>query len=240
MCIKPQRFQEKCPLTAGPATSVLYSSAYASGIPGMMVDLHVTSEPIAILGLTTYLFGLAVGSVILAPLSEMYGRRPIYLVAMSFFVILVLPCALADNIATILVVRFLVAVAGSALVANAPGTVHDISAEEYRAMNFSIWSIGPMNGPVIGPIVGGFVFDYLGWRWINWVVMICAGAALGLLASIKETYAPAILRKRARKRRRETGEERWWCRYDEKKALWPLLKVNLSRPFVMAVTEPIW
>lgn len=57
---------------------------------------------------------------------------------------------------------------------------------------------------------------------------------------MKETYAPAILRKLAAKRRKETDDDRWWCRYDEKSELWPLLKVNLSRPFVMAVTEPIW
>jgi len=47
--------------------------------------------------------GIAVGSVILAPLSEMYGRRPIYIIAMGLFIIFVIPCAVADNIATILV-----------------------------------------------------------------------------------------------------------------------------------------
>lgn len=96
-----------------------------------------------------------------------------------------------------------------------------------------------MNGPVIGPVVGGFVFQYLGWRWTNWVVMICAGIATIVVSLIQETYGPAILRSRAAKRRKETGDDRYWSRYDEKAEFWPLLKLNLSRPFVMTVTEPI-
>ncbi len=61
---------------------------------------------------------------------------------------------------------------GAAMIANAPGTVSDISDEAHRALAFSIWSIGPMNGPVTGPLIGGFVYEYLGWRWTNWLVVI--------------------------------------------------------------------
>ena len=69
--------------------------------------------------------------------------------------------------------------------------------------------------------------------------MMLGGLALLLLFFMSETYAPTILRRKARKRRAETGDERWWCRYDEKKSLWTLLKINLSRPLIMATTEPI-
>jgi hypothetical protein len=44
----------------------------------------------------------------------------------------------------------------------------------------------------------------------------------------------------AAQKRKETGDGRWWCRYDEKIQFWPLLKLNLSRPFGMMLTEPIW
>lgn len=101
------------------------------------------------------------------------------------------------------------------MIANAPGTVSDIVHENYRALAFSVWSIGPMNGPVTGPLIGGFTAQYLGWRWTNWLVMILSGAAWVLCASIKETYAPAILKKKAKKQREETGDDRWWCRYED-------------------------
>lgn len=151
---------------------VMYSTSYTAGIPGMMVTFDVHSKTDIVLGLTTYLAGLALGSIILAPLSEMYGRRPVYLIAVFMFMVLIIPCALAQNLATILAVRFFGAFAGAAMISNAPGTVSDIVSDDYRALAFSIWSIGPMNGPVIGPLIGGFVFQYMGWRWTNWVVMI--------------------------------------------------------------------
>lgn len=129
---------------------VMFSTSYTAGIPGMMQTFGIHSKTPVVLGITTYLCGLALGSIFLAPLSEMYGRRPVYLIAVFMFVVLIIPCALAENLATILVVRFFGAIAGSAMISNAPGTVSDIVSDEYRALAFSIWSIGPMNGPVIG------------------------------------------------------------------------------------------
>jgi hypothetical protein len=88
-------------------TVVLYSTSYTTSMPGMMKDFHVTSEPVATLGVTVYLLGLAVGSLILAPLSEVYGRRPVYIGSLGFFSLMVLPCALAHSLPTVLVFRFL-------------------------------------------------------------------------------------------------------------------------------------
>jgi MFS family permease len=111
----------------------------------MMATFGIRSKTLVILGITTYLCGLAIGSLLLAPLSEMYGRRPVYLIAVAAFTILIIPCALANNLAQILVLRFFGAVAGAAMISNAPGTVSDISREDYRALAFSIWSLGPMS-----------------------------------------------------------------------------------------------
>jgi hypothetical protein len=70
--------------------------------------------------------------------------------------------------------------------------------------------------------------------------LILTGIATILIFLSKETYAPAILRGMADRKRKETGDSRWWCRYDEKKQFWPSLKLNLGRPFAMMLTEPIW
>ncbi|MCJ1310001.1 hypothetical protein MMC25_003662 [Agyrium rufum] len=219
-------------------TVAVYSTSYTAGLPDMEREFH-QSEPVVTLGVTTYLIGLAIGSLILAPLSEIYGRRPVYIVSNIIFMILVIPCAVAKNLATLLAVRFFSAVAGAAMVANSPGTVSDIATEEYRALVFSFWSIGPLNGPVVGPIIGGFATQYLGWRFSNWIIMMLSAVSCVAVIILKETYAPAILRKRAEQRRIETGDSRWWSRYDHKTAFVAMVKLNLSRPFVMAVTEPI-
>jgi MFS family permease len=134
---------------------VLYSTSYTSGIYALQQEFNVSSEPIVTLGVTTYLLGLAVGSLILAPISETYGRKPVYAISMIIFCILIIPCAKATSMAEIIVIRFFGAVAGSCMIANAPGTVGDIVSHEYRALAFSIWSIGPLNGP--GSSVGSLL-----------------------------------------------------------------------------------
>jgi MFS family permease len=108
------------------------------------------------------------------------------------------------------------ACAGAAMISNAPGTVNDIVTENYRALAFSIWSIGPMNGPVTGPLIGGFTAEYLGWRWTNWIVIILSAIGWIACSFMKETYAPVILRKKAAKMRKDTGDDRWYCRYDQR------------------------
>lgn len=93
---------------------------------------------------------------------------------------------------------------------------------------------------VVGPIIGGFVTQYLGWRWMNWIVLIFSGTSLLFAIILRESYAPILLRKKAARLRKENDDPRWWCRYDQKQSLLEIMKVNLSRPFIMAVMEPIW
>jgi len=87
-------------------TVVLYSTSYTTSMPGMMKEFHESSEPVATLGVTVYLLGLAVGSLILAPLSEIYGRRPVYIGSLAFFSLFILPCALARSLPEVLICRF--------------------------------------------------------------------------------------------------------------------------------------
>lgn len=132
---------------------ILYSTSYTASISGLMKAFDVHSSTVVTLGVTTYLLGLAVGSLIVAPMSELYGRRWVYIICMSCFTLLVIPAALATSLAEILVVRFFGAVFGAAMVSNSPGTIVDISDEEYRALCMSLWSVAPLNGPVTGPLM---------------------------------------------------------------------------------------
>jgi multidrug resistance protein len=226
-------------ISLGATVVSLFSTVYTSGIPGLEDEFGI-SNIVALLGVSTYLLGMAIGTIVSAPLSEVVGRRPVYLVSMALFLVLVLPSALAQNIEAILIGRFFGGLFGSAIMGNSPASVNDVVMDEHRAMALGIWSIGPTNGPVYGPIIGGFVFEYLGWRWTNWIVLIVGGAVFVLMCCIKETYAPVILRKRAARLREETGNPQWWTQYDGDLKLSSLLKTGLSRPFVMLFTEPIW
>ncbi|KAH7272004.1 hypothetical protein FSOLCH5_006911 [Fusarium solani] len=217
---------------------VLYSTCYTASIPGLVEEYGSTTTTTT-LGLTTYLLGLAVGSLIVAPLSELYGRQMVYLVCLSVWALLILPCALATSLTEIIVVRFFGALFGAAMISNSPGSIVDISDPEYLAAAMSMWSIAPLNGPSTGPIIGGFVYQYLGWRWDNWIVLILGGAGVLMMATVKETYHPAILKRKAARLRKENDDPRWWCQYDQKVSTWHLIKINMSRPFKLVATEPI-
>ena len=94
--------------------------------------------------------------MVLAPISEMYGRRPVYITGMTITTLLIIPCGIGNSLAELIVVRFFGAFFGAAMIGLAPGTINDIAAPKYRALAFSIWAIGPLNGPTFGPIIGGF------------------------------------------------------------------------------------
>lgn len=126
---------------------------------------------------------------------------------------------------------------GAATISNAPGSLVDIYTSDKLAVGISLWSIAPFNGPVIGPIIGGFVYAGLGWRWDNWLTMILSGASVLLMATVPETYAPVLLRKKAARLRKEQ-DSRYRSRYD-RTSFWLQLKVTLRRPFILAATEPI-
>jgi hypothetical protein len=68
----------------------LYSTIYTSSIPGVSKTFDIHLPVIPTLGITTYLVGTGAGSLIQAPLSEVFGRRPIYLVSMTVFTLLIL------------------------------------------------------------------------------------------------------------------------------------------------------
>lgn len=57
--------------------------------------------------------------------------------------------------------------------------------------------------------------------------------------TVKETYGPTILKRKTARIRKETDDPRWWCQYDQKVSSLHLIKINLSRPFILFATEPI-
>lgn len=100
-----------------------------------------------------------------------------------------------------------------------------------------------MNGPVLGPIIGGFVYQGAGWRWINWLVLIIAVVLFATSFAVPETYTPVLMRQKAERKRKETGDDRYmsrFCHKDGEGALWALIGTNLKRPLIMLFTEPIW
>ncbi|KAI3341705.1 major facilitator superfamily domain-containing protein [Ustulina deusta] len=217
-------------------TSSIYTATY-----GQMNPEFRQSEIVATLGLSTFVLGIALGPLFLGPLSEFYGRRPIYLVSWTMFVIWLIPSAVARNSATMLTVRFLDGFAGSAFLSVAGGTVSDVFKRDQIQSPMTIISLSPFIGPSLGPLLGGFINYYTNWRWTYYVLIIWAFSLLVLMILFApETYHPIKLREKARLLRKETGDERWKAPIEKStKSIPQTVALSLLRPFQLLTFEPM-
>ncbi|KDQ59492.1 hypothetical protein JAAARDRAFT_153379 [Jaapia argillacea MUCL 33604] len=233
-------------LAIGTWTVSFSSSAYSGGLNYTQQDLHV-SEEVAVLGISLYVLGFGLGPLLFAPMSEMYGRRPIFLVTLSIFTLLHIGGALSPNIATLLACRLLSGIFGSSPLTNAGGAITDIWNARERGLATALYSTAPWLGPVTGPIVGGFVsqanIPHLRWRLSFWLMFIASAFTLifGFFVT-PETYAPVLLRRRAKRLYEESGRSvQYISRYDltRSTSFKEIMWINLSRPFRFLFTEPI-
>lgn len=200
-----------------------------------------TSRFEATLGLSLFVFGLGTSPMILGPLSEFYGRRPIYILAYIFFTIWLIPCATAQNIQTMLVARFLDGLSGSAFLSVAGGTVGDMFTRDRLQAPMMVYTASPFIGPGLGPIIGGFINYNTSWRWSYYVLLIWSGImVVAITLIVPETYMPVVLRNKARKLRKTTGDERWKApiEFHERSIFWTVVR-SLYRPFMLLFMDPM-
>lgn len=173
--------------------------------------LHV-SEEVAILGVSLYVQGLGVGPLLVGPLSELYGRNIIYRVSFAFFFIFSWPVAFAPHIAVFLIFRFLTGFSGAAFLTIAGGSVSDLFTNDKVATPMALFTISPFIGPVLGPLISGFINQHANWQWTYRVMLIWIFVQFAcLLLFVPETYQPVLLKWKAQKLRKTTGDSRYYA-----------------------------
>ncbi|KAG2020659.1 multidrug transporter [Coprinopsis cinerea AmutBmut pab1-1] len=123
------------------------SSAYTGGMQYTMRDLGL-SENVAILGISLYVLGFALGPLVFASMGEMYGRRTVFLVTSFLYMVFQLQGALSHNVATLLSCRLLTGIFGASPLTNAGGTISDIFNFRERGLASAIYATVPFLGPV--------------------------------------------------------------------------------------------
>ncbi|KAJ5646062.1 hypothetical protein N7490_002434 [Penicillium lividum] len=219
----------------------LVSSAYSGGISQIIEDFGVAEE-VAILGVSLFVLGFAIGPLIWAPLSEIFGRRHIFTITYAFLTAFNAGAAGSKNIQTLIILRFLAGCFGSSPFGNGGGTIADLFPASQRGIAISFFAAAPFLGPTIGPIIGGFLATGAGWRWVEGFLAAFSGVLwLCVIFLLPETYAPVLLRRRAEKLSEMTGQV-YRSKLDIERGPMPIgktLKTALSRPWMLLFREPI-
>lgn len=203
-------------------------------------DFGVSSE-VATLGLSMTVWGFALGPMTLAPLSEYYGRSPVYIISYGIFLLWVLGTALVQTLGGFLVLRFLSGWFCAVTIANFGGTIADLFEPHATGIPMSLFLWAATVGSPLGYFLFSFIAQHKPWRDVFWALLgIGGGAWLIMTATLKETRHSILLLRRAARERKERGTDAIEVP-DSMKQRGPteLFKVALARPFRFLFTEAI-
>ncbi|KAJ5463723.1 hypothetical protein N7475_008667 [Penicillium sp. IBT 31633x] len=199
----------------------------------LMAEFDVSST-VAILPLSIYVFALALGPVVGGPLSETVGRYPVYVGSVMLGTLFTLGVGLSPTFSGVCVLRFLAGFCYAPTLSIAAGTLNETFTPIKRALPSAIFILTPFLGPGIGPVLGSFIVSRKGWRWTQWTTIFFTIFTLMIIAISKETFHPAIRRRRAKELGLELPPS---TPFSSKLRLFAT--ISLLRPIHMLLTEPI-
>jgi multidrug resistance protein len=146
------------------------------------------SEVIANMSVAVYMLALGIFPLWWSSFSESSGRRTIYIISFTLFVVFGVLSAVSTNISMLIVVRTLAGGASASVQAVGGGTIADIWEVKERGKAMGFFYLGPLMGPLLGPLIGGGLGQGLGWRSTQWFLAIYgAVTVLLILFALPET-----------------------------------------------------
>lgn len=138
--------------------------------------------------LSVFIFAFGAGQLIVGPLSDRHGRRPLLLAGLIVFTLAGVACTFAANAPLLLVARFVQGLGACAGTVSAR-VVQDVapSRERAAALQAYVTAVNTV-APIVAPLLGAAILATLGWRWL-YGALVVVGAALTLvvLARLPET-----------------------------------------------------
>ncbi|KAI9039006.1 uncharacterized protein KD926_009990 [Aspergillus affinis] len=220
---------------------MLASSMMSPALGQIKAEFNDSTQTLITFTVSIYIISNAVGPLVLAPLSETYGRCWIYHAGNVMYTAFSAGCALSPNASALLALRLLAGLAGSIPVTTVGGTIADMVVPERRGLINSILGATLVFAPTLAPVAGGFLAESQGWRWIFWLVTIVSGLTTMLgFALLRETYNPVLLQRKAARLRQESGNDQVHThnRTDELPFMQKLGRA-LRRPVVLHLASPI-
>lgn len=214
----------------------------APGLPAIQEKFNVTDTVELQIILSIFVLGFAVGPLVLGPLSELYGRVIVLQASNVLFLAFNIGCGFCTSSGQLMAFRFLAGIGGSAPLAIGGAVLGDLFQPEERGKAMGLYAMGPLLGPAIGPIAGAWIAQTTTWRWMFWSTSIADAFVLVFgIFYLKESYGPYLLYLKAKRLRRETGNQALRTKYTgiEEGSAFRKVTLNTLRSFQMLFTQPI-
>ncbi|KQV30847.1 MFS transporter [Rhizobium sp. Root1203] len=155
---------------------------YLPALPSIGQDLGADNS-VTQLTLLAFFISFALAQLLYGPISDTWGRKlPLYL-GIGIFALASVGCALATNIETLIVFRFLQGIGGAAGMVVPRAIVRDMHTGVQAARLMSLLMLVFSISPILAPLTGSAVIQFYGWRGVFWAVTIAAFIGLVLLAT---------------------------------------------------------
>ncbi|MFF9483941.1 multidrug effflux MFS transporter [Streptomyces sp. NPDC014676] len=173
------------------ATPPLAMDMYLPALPAVTRSLHAPAATVQ-LTLTACLAGMALGQMVVGPMSDRWGRRRPLLIGLAVYVVATALCAFAPTVELLVAFRLAQGLAGAAGIVIARAVARDLYDGVAMARFFSTLMLISGVAPIVAPLIGGQILRVTDWRGV-FVVLTVVGALLTAVvwAKLPETLAPA-------------------------------------------------
>ena len=158
--------------------SVLTMNAFIPSLPALAEDLE-SSYAFMQIAVSGYLLMTAFMQLLIGPLSDRYGRRPVILISLAIFILASLGCIMAEDGMTFMIFRMLQAAVASGMVLSRT-IVRDLLEPNEAASMIGYMTAAMALVPMFGPMYGGAMEEALGWRATFWSFVVFGVAVLWL------------------------------------------------------------
>jgi multidrug resistance protein len=216
------------------------STMVAPALDTIADEFDIQSDIEQFLVMSIFLLAFAIGPFVWGPMSEVFGRVRVMQCANLIFLLFNTVCGFAKTKQQMMTFRFLSGIGGSAPQAIGGGILSDCFRAGDRGAATAIYSLMPFLSPAVAPIMGGYLTQYTTWRWVFWATSIFdAAVQVACFFLLKETFAPAILAKKAAHLRRATGNTQLHTKWQgPEHSMKKLIMKSLVRPLIMLGTQP--
>jgi DHA1 family bicyclomycin/chloramphenicol resistance-like MFS transporter len=177
--------------------AMLYAGQMAStinlpGLPDIARDFDTSASSVQLM-VAVYLGAFAFAQLVMGPLSDRFGRRPVIVGGLGLFALASVLCPVAPDIGTLLVARVVQAAGACATIVVSRAMIRDTAEGLAAAQAMSWFAIALAVGPATAPVIGSLLTASLGWEWTFFATALAsAGVLLFVLLDLDETLPPAM------------------------------------------------